>query len=741
MSTDAEASKKLLVKRRGGHRAYVTKIINEVTDIVPTSTPEEKFKLTAYLKILEDRKNIINDLDNQVLAELGEDEIEKDIIESGDFHMTIEETLIALTDNIERLTVKDEKKSAPTIPPLEGGGRNSMDFDIGSAKLPKLVLKPFSGEILKFQEFWECFDSAVHSNKNLDKVLKFNYLRSLLIGEATNAISGLSLTGDNYDEAVNILHSRFGNKQVIISAHIDNLLNLKPVFLNNDVKNLRGLYSEIEINVRSLKNLDVSSSHYGPILISLVMSKLPDDIKLIVSRTMAVNNFDDRTSSKIDDSTKEWKIDELLRILKNEIESRELCGFMANTVDKSEKFSKRNHSNPFTSSSLIAAKGDEPSYYCTYCGQSHASWKCTTVTDVQSRKSILKKKGRCFLCLQSNHISKFCPAKYRCAKCKGKHNISICMPQREKTNQNEQEQKKEKEAQRVAASVIRGEAGNSKKDEADEVTKNEKSTTFLQSAKAIVTDMFEKCSVTLRILFDNGSQKSFITKKIADYLHLMPIRKEKLIINGFAGKEEKLVNLDVVAVSVKNTDGEKCGSIELYVVPFICKPICDQPIELAQATYEHLIDLKLADVTDGESKLMINMLIGADYYWDYVKDDVIRCDDKGPTAIRTSLGWVLSGNMIDTKIASSNLVSAHVMLTEAEEVDERLVDERLDDIVQKFWRLDEIETSGSDEKDVLEKFKETLIFKNGRYSVSLPWKETTSILADNFQLCKARLVT
>ena len=33
-----------------------------------------------------------------------------------------------------------------------------------------------------------------------------------MIGEAANAISGSSLTNDNYEEAINILKDRFGNK-------------------------------------------------------------------------------------------------------------------------------------------------------------------------------------------------------------------------------------------------------------------------------------------------------------------------------------------------------------------------------------------------------------------------------------------------------------------------------------------------------------------------------------------------
>ena len=58
-----------------------------------------------------------------------------------------------------------------------------------------------------FQSFWEIFDSSVNSNPNLDKISKFSYLKGLLKDKASDAILGLSLTSENYDEAVAILKS------------------------------------------------------------------------------------------------------------------------------------------------------------------------------------------------------------------------------------------------------------------------------------------------------------------------------------------------------------------------------------------------------------------------------------------------------------------------------------------------------------------------------------------------------
>lgn len=63
-------------------------------------------------------------------------------------------------------------------------------------------------------------------NNNITKIDKFNYLNSLLEGTAALTVQGLSLTEANYDSAVELVKSRYGNPQQIITAHMDQLLKL-----------------------------------------------------------------------------------------------------------------------------------------------------------------------------------------------------------------------------------------------------------------------------------------------------------------------------------------------------------------------------------------------------------------------------------------------------------------------------------------------------------------------------------
>jgi len=63
---------------------------------------------------------------------------------------------------------------------------------------------------------------------------------------------------------------------------------------------------------------------------------------------------------------------------------------------------------------------------CTYCRQNHSSSSCTFVTDITQRKAILKRTGRCFVCLRRHHLSRDCHSPAKCARCGGRHHTSIC---------------------------------------------------------------------------------------------------------------------------------------------------------------------------------------------------------------------------------------------------------------------------------------------------------------------------
>ncbi len=64
----------------------------------------------------------------------------------------------------------------------------------------------------------------------LSEVDKFAYLRGLLEEPARSTVAGFALTVDNYNDTIELLKRRLGRDEKIRRAHINELLNLKPVF-------------------------------------------------------------------------------------------------------------------------------------------------------------------------------------------------------------------------------------------------------------------------------------------------------------------------------------------------------------------------------------------------------------------------------------------------------------------------------------------------------------------------------
>ena len=144
---------------------------------------------------------------------------------------------ISLASN-ENSKSKDEH---PTIVVSE----TSLPKTGSHAKLPKLVLRPFSGDPSEFHSFWDSSESSVDQNSALNDVDKMNHLKSLCQGQAALCISGSSVTAANYSDAVKCLRERFGDKRVIANYHIDSLVNLQPVRSENDIKGIRFLFDKV----------------------------------------------------------------------------------------------------------------------------------------------------------------------------------------------------------------------------------------------------------------------------------------------------------------------------------------------------------------------------------------------------------------------------------------------------------------------------------------------------------------
>lgn len=245
-----------------------------------------------------------------------------------------------------------------------------------------------------------------------------------------------------------------------------------------------------------------------------IMSQLPSDVRLQISR-MSTNEV--------------WKIDELLDTIKSEIDAREASeGAKSSGVE--------NRKPPINPNALVAKSPKEFKIRCAYCGSLHYSASCDKVLDCESRKKILANSNRCFNCLLKDHNTQ-CMSEKNCRHCKKCHHQSICDQVHTKVNLSMADESASSETSSTTTSATTTMIN---------ANVQQPKTVLLQTARAVALDETGKLSPPVRILFDTGSQRSYVTENLRSKLKLKSVQHKRLNLNTFGEARYKSQNCDLV---------------------------------------------------------------------------------------------------------------------------------------------------------------------------------------------------
>ena len=120
--------------------------------------------------------------------------------------------------------------------------------------------------------------------------------------------------------------------------------------------------------------------------------------------------------------------------------------------------------------------------------------------------------------------------------------------------------------------------------------------------------------------------------------------------------------------------------IEVFVVVKIYVGNCH--VEHIKLFSPHLTKMEFSDISD-EDNLKVDVLVGADFLWDFQGQETIRGEKNEPVAVKTELGWVLSGPLEGESLIN-HLSNANVACLEI----------TLDKKVKQFWNLDFVGSRG-----------------------------------------------
>ena len=209
-------------------------------------------------------------------------------------------------------------------------------------------------------------------------------------------------------------------------------------------------------------------------------------------------------------------------------------------------------------------------------------------------------------------------------------------------------------------------------------------TVFLKTAYAPVSSTdstrWEKCTV----LFDDCSQRTYVSRRLAMALKLKPLTQKTVIINGTCATSS-IKKCDVVQLKVQTLNPAINICITGTVLDEICHPIKQQPVCSAVRKFPHLKGLKLADYHRDNATLQVDLLVGADHYYEFVSDTIRRGRSGEPVAVSSKLGWLISGPM------AANTTNTFTSLTSLSCFESQVNAEKLlHDLLQKSWDLETV---------------------------------------------------
>ena len=437
----AEAKQNKMYIQTKSIKTAMQDMFTQVDDIYTTKnyTDNTRRKLTSIAEVLKRKYTTLQRTEEKLIDILTEEnEIEQFYAETTRFDILFQETIALIDDIVIECPTTKPNTNTP-IPVIREGrtdnqqqnsnNTNSSNENITNpstqnesrpnVRLPKLEMRKFKGDHTKWQSFIDTFEASVDSSPVLSNIEKYNYLTNLIEGDALNTIQGLRPTNENYKKALDLLKERYGNKQAIITAHMNNLLRLRKVESDKDVIGLRKLYDDVQAQVRSLQSLGIEEENYGSFLAPIILERLPHEVELNINR-----NLNDEL----------WNLTRLLNIIKLEINAREKC---TNNIEKDKEKDGKNldFSEPLSAHGLFAGQKSKP--LCIFCNKNHWSDKCRTISEPNLRKEFLKKGRYCFLCLSQDHRIRDCKKKKGCFYCKGSHNSAICTERDRKSKDEE----------------------------------------------------------------------------------------------------------------------------------------------------------------------------------------------------------------------------------------------------------------------------------------------------------------
>lgn len=558
-----------------------------------------------------------------------------------------------------------QQQQPPVNPNVNQQNNNNADI-----KLPRIKLPQFSSSYKDWPSFKDLYVSLIHDNASLKNVQKFHYLKDNVHGEAANLIKSLHMTDNNYPEAWKRIKDRFEHKRFIVDSHLQSLFSQQRMTIEDPVA-LKNLIDNSTETIRSLQVLGIPVNQWDAILVYIVASKLDSEthknweLKLKKDELPTFDSLAEFLESR-------WQSLEMITTSKQQHSSTPV----RSQVNKVQQFNNTNQNKTVStysqrSSSAYKSNSVNPmNNNCNYCTtQGHTITSCGEylALSFESKNNFIKSKSLCFNCLRPGHSLSSCKSKSSCLQCGKRHHTTI---HRVSANQSNQITPANSQVTTINPGINASVVVNSS-------TNN---TRVLLATATINVLMSSGETMAIRALIDLGSEHSIIQEKLAKQLGLLQRAKSIPIIGVGDTTVQEKTSLVKVSIASRIDPNFKL-QVELCTMKTITAPLPTIPIE--NKVWPHLQGLRLADEQYNKS-LPVQMLLGAEVFEEIVLNGLIKKVQDSPTAMNSSLGWLLFGK-VNAQEYKSNQINVNCMQM-------CIKNEQLDRTLKSFWELEEVST-------------------------------------------------
>ncbi|KAK5984284.1 Integrase catalytic domain-containing protein [Trichostrongylus colubriformis] len=326
-------------------------------------------------------------------------------------------------------TISTSYKNSTNEKDVESMRHNSPVVSLDHAvQLPKLELPDFEGDMSSFPEFWELYNAAVHTNSALSPSTKFMHLKSKLKGKAKDLIASVRLSAENYQEAVDLLHSTYNRPDVLRNKLVEELERLPPA--DRAPANQRCTLCKVKAIWVQLKNLKEEPG--STTTMRIIRSKFPQKTREKVGE---MRNRNDN-----------WTAEDLIRAFDKVIDRLEIMedtdpvqlstshSSAINSTWTATRYSRNSKTGGYLKGKEVSPLRHVPSHRgsktkeprCAFCVRTgHSAPECNEVASPYAKRKMVAELHLCWKCLRGGHRSSQCEVQ-PCFKCGKAHHNSLC---------------------------------------------------------------------------------------------------------------------------------------------------------------------------------------------------------------------------------------------------------------------------------------------------------------------------